>query len=219
MNNIIKNGLHIPFLFFVFNIFFHNSLISYTLMMKFFSINYYLNYRSSSSNLTFLQYQIKPWIRFTDTGYISTLIYYFYPHFFPIAFNIHFAITIGYWVIMFLFTISNVDIIHKDKFYYFNKFMSYKLHILPLFLLSYDFCSNSYLFDNNSLFYSVLWSVSWFLFILLPWKYFTNDSIYSIFDDDVPFSKKSTVVLSILALIYISNTIGINYSNYICSKN
>ena len=96
--------------------------------------------------------------------------------------------------------------------------MSYKLHILPLFLLSYDLCSNSYLFDNNSLFYSVLWSVSWVLFILLPWKYFTNDSIYSIFDDDVPFSKKSTVVLSILALIYISNTIGIHYSNYLCRK-
>lgn len=88
---------------------------------------------------------------------------------------------------MSIFSINDVDKIHKDKFYYFNNFMSYKLHILPLFLLSYDFCYNSFLFDNNSLFYSMLWTISWCLFILLPWKYFTNDSIYTIFDDNISF--------------------------------
>lgn len=86
MNNFIKNGVYIPLLFFPLNIFFDNILLSYTLMMKIFSVNYYLNYHSTSSNLTFIQSQIKPWIRFTDTGYISTLIYYFYTHFFPIYF-------------------------------------------------------------------------------------------------------------------------------------
>lgn len=219
MNNFIKNGVYIPLLFFPLNIFFDNILLSYTLMMKIFSVNYYLNYHSTSSNLTFIQSQIKPWIRFTDTGYIATLIYYFYPHFFPITFNIHFAVTIGYWGIMSIFSINDVDKIHKDKFYYFNKFMSYKLHILPLFLLSYDFCSNSFLFDNNSLFYSILWTISWCLFILLPWKYFTNDSIYTIFDDNISFFKKSVVVLFMLFLVSISNTTGISYSNYLCLTN
>ena len=218
MNNIFKNGLHIPLLYFAFNFFFENNLFSYTLMMKIFSINYYYNYYQSFNNLTFIQSQIKPWVRFTDTGYIATLIYYIYPDFFPIAFNIHFAICVGYWCIMTFFGISDVNSIKGENlYYYYQKMMSYLLHILPLILLSNDICLYKNMFDEKSLFYSLIWTTSWFIFVLVPWKIITKDSIYTIFNDNVSINKKIFVIIFMLSLINLSNNLAIMYSKYICN--
>ena len=218
MNNIFKNGLHIPILYFIFNFFLENDLFSYTLMMKIFSINYYYNYYKSFNKLTFIQSQIKPWVRFTDTGYIATLIYYFNPNFYPIAFNIHFTICIGYWCIMTFFGISDVDGIKGETFYYYyQKIMSYSLHLLPLIMLSKDLCIYQKLFDEKSLLFSTLWTISWFFFVLIPWKIITKDSIYTIFNDNVANSKKLFVIIFMLSLVNLSNNIGIMTSKYICN--
>ena len=121
---------------------------------------------------------------------------------------------------MTFFGISDVDGVKGETFYYYyQKTMSYLLHILPLILLSKDLCLYKNLFDEKSLFYSILWTISWFLLVLIPWKLITKDSIYTIFNDNVPNSKKIFVIIFMLSLVNLSNNLGITCSKYICNKN
>jgi len=218
MNTLFENGLHIPFLYFIFYLVTDHHLISYSLMMKLFSINYYYNFNEKFKSLTFIQSQIKPWVRFTDTGYIASLIYYMYPSFFPIAFNVHFTISIGYWCTMTFFKITDNDSFDKCSLFYnyFHKLMSYLLHTIPLALLFTDMCTYKNKFDDFSMYYSILWGISWIFFILIPWKYFTKDSIYTIFNDNVSINRKILIIFIMFSIINLSNNIGEQYCLYLC---
>ncbi len=114
--------------------------------------------------------------------------------------------------------ISDVDGFKSNNFYfYYQKTMSYLLHVLPLILLSKDLCLYKDLFNEKSLFISLVWTISWFLFILIPWKIITKDSIYSVFNNNVDLSKKIIVVILMLSLNNLSNNFGNTYSKYICN--
>ena len=157
------------------------------------------------------------------------MIYYFKPDTLPIAFNIIFSITLGYWI-MKLINHDNVNdldkidlgsIKHKKIIEFFIEFWTNFNHCIPflmfLLLTIYSHKRNAYdtdciinenIFNTNTLMYSFLWIYSWVIFILIPWVYITNDVVYPIFSHKNPLYKKILLIIIMKLSIFISNIIG-----------
>jgi hypothetical protein len=68
-------------------------------------------------------------------------------------------------------------------------------------------CVNEY--NNINLAYTYAWVYSWFVFIYIPWRIYTNDTVYSILD--LKQTPKPIMIVFIIALhliIYLSNITG-----------
>jgi hypothetical protein len=157
---------------------------------------------------------LKQFIRFTDTGHLASLIYFFYPAFFPVAFNVHGVITIGYWGGKILFNLKDVDDrISSDFFKKFENIWCYNNHLTPLLLfirelwIQPELCSMN-LFNNYDLYNSYLWLYSWFLFIYMPWRMITGDCTYSILSLETPIYKIEGFILFIHVLFLFLNMSG-----------
>jgi len=188
-NNIyIKNGFHIPIVYLGLWYFTNDFYLSTTIFFKLHIVNYYFwfehhyNYLPSPFNF------IKQFVRLTDSGFIASLIYYFYPAFFPIAHNVQFVISVGYWTGKLLFNMEETNEIQSPEIinWYIN-FISYLLHIVPYALLlgeirTFDQCHNY--FTLRDLLYSVNWLQYWFIYVYMPWRLITKDAIYSVISSD-----------------------------------
>jgi hypothetical protein len=164
--------------------------------------------------------QFKQFVRLTDSGHIVSFVYYFYPQFFPIAFNLHFIITLGYWYSVIVLKMSDTtEFIDGEYVVWFNNLWAYAVHGIPLVLLIRELMVQDvcyHYFTVNDLYYSYAWVYSWLLFVYLPWRYFTKDPVYSILDTNGPFSIKIKIFTIMNVALFISNIVGYYISQIIC---
>ena len=183
INKYIKNGFYVPFLQVVLWYFTQDVVLSHFIAMKIFSINYFFWFEHCYDYLPHPYNFLKQFIRFTDSGYIAFAIYYFYPDFYPIAHNVHFVITIGYWFAKIGLNMEDSDSIeHPDIIKWFETGWTNVNHILPYLLLvseirKIDLCNNY--FTWSDLYYSYIWGIIWFCCIYIPWRTITGDCVYS----------------------------------------
>ena len=121
----------------------------------------------------------------------------------------NFIVSISYWFLK-IYIINN----NKPKS---NTFL-YKLsdilcHGGISFLTTFTLLDNKINYFN--LIYTITLSIFWFLCILTPWCYFTNDNIYIFLNNDFSFIFKCCIILIILFMHFISCFSDIFISNYI----
>ncbi len=161
-------------------------------------------------------YKWKHMVRVTDTGFIANMIYYFYPYMLPLAFNIHFIITFGFWFAVLFLDMKELDMVEDDDIIpIFHNIHAILNHSISFVILFYQNMNHSYEFNGESLTLSYLWLYSWLVFVYIPWRALTGDIVYSFFD-----TKRSTikpVFMYVVAhiLIYISNELGKNTSGFL----
>ena len=214
---LIKNGFYIPFISHLLFLCNNDLFLTAIITMKMFPANFFfwfhhkLNYFSGPYRGF---NQIKQFIRFTDTGHIASFIYYFYPDFLPIAFNVHSIICIGYWYGKFVLKVADADMVSDPEYIFWfdqvwtsmNHGLANILLIREIYLNKYEICYNY--FTLNDLIYSYGWFYSWFLFIYLPWRYLTNDVVYDILGDKYLFSSKLKFAIVIHIIVLMSNSFG-----------
>lgn len=212
MHKLIKNGVYIPliqlFLYYSTKDYFLSTII----VQKLYVTNYYYHYEHLYHFVPHPYNWIKQFIRFTDTGHLVSFLYYFEPRFLSLAHNVHFMITFGYWVSKLCLGMIDVDDRDdKDTIVWFEKYWSYSNHGLVYALLSYkvwndDTCSTY--FSVTDLQYTYAWLYAWFVFIYIPWRYFTGDSVYSVLDINSSIKTKLTIFIMMNSFVYLSNYIG-----------
>ena len=218
----IKNGFYIPPLFILLCVSLNQIFLPLIICLKLCSVNYYYwfshmyDFKFSNKNYNIL----KQMVRFTDTGHIASFIYYFYPNFLPIAFNIHFIITIGYWGGKLCFDLHDFESYRDtDIIIWFTEIWAVLNHGMGLLCLTWfiinDQTCNDY-FDNSTITYTYYWIYTWFLLIYLPWRFRTGDVLYSILSNESTTINKISYVLLIHILVIISNTLGYFLQNNEC---
>ena len=164
--------------------------------------------------------QLKQFVRLTDSGHIVSFVYYFYPPFFPIAFNIHFIITLGYWYSVIVLKMSDTtEVIDDEYIVWFNNLWAYAVHAVPIVLLIRELILQDVCvvyFTTNDLYYSYVWVYSWLFLVYAPWRYYTKDPVYSILDANGPFSIKIKIFTIMNVAVFVSNIIGYFISHTIC---
>ena len=221
----IKNGVYIPFLhvalFYLTNNLFLSSIIS----IKLYPANYYFIFYKYYQYANFPKWigMLKQFVRFTDTGHIASFIYFFYPEFFPLAFNIHFFITFGFWGSVFFFNMRDLDDRYSPEIMTkYATLWSAHNHIVPFTLFVREFfihpelCNYS-LFSANNLLHSYQWLYGWIIFIYIPWRMITGDCVYSVLSFDTPIKKFVKLILFVHTLFIFSNMTGSLLQQTICS--
>jgi hypothetical protein len=209
----LQNGLYIPFVFGSIYVLSNHFFLSSIVSLKLYSTNYFYWFNDcySFKNIPRKYNWVKQFIRFTDTGHIASFLYYFFPSFLPVAFNVHFLITLGYWTGKVYFGMKDCDSLYDKRIIknVENTFCSLN-HSLPLMMLIYEIKLNpSYAtFDLENLFYSYLWGYSWILFIYIPWVYLTNDYVYNVLYPNVPLETKVFYIFILHIFSFLSNILG-----------
>jgi len=224
----LKNGMFLPFLF-IFLFYKTNHLfLSSIITLKLYPTNYffwfYKSYYYIKPPYQFYN-QIKQFVRLTDTSHLASFIYYYYPPFFPIAFNIHFIITVGYWTGKILLNAKDSDDIgyEYEYVYWYNNTLVYLIHGFPLVLLVRELyitpqstqCYNY--FTNADLMYTYLWGTMWIVFIYIPWRFITNDPVYTFLSKETPFFTKFLVIYMMYFFAFMSNDIGFLLNKMLCN--
>ena len=205
-NLIISNGIYIMVICGYYSLYY--PLFSLYVFLKAMSTNHYINYCHLYPNPQL--YRWKHLIRLTDTGHIANFLFYYHPEYLPLCHNVLFTIFAGYYASKILFSMEDKD----DKYDTgkLNKQIWFIVgeinHLVPYSIIFYYNTQQKYLFDNTNLLYSFGWVYSWLIFIYIPWRLYTNDSVYSVWDTSVPFKMKFAVFAMIHFIIYIGNTIG-----------
>ncbi len=115
-------------------------------------------------------------------------------------------VTIGYWLL----------IKHSDNnmpkynviFYNISNFMH---HGGLLLLFSPSILYNP--FSICSIYLSIIFSLGWLLFIILPWYYFTGDSVYTFLDKNIEIYIKMNCFLIMLFINIFTGILGSFISN------
>jgi hypothetical protein len=220
----IRNGLYIPFLHIYIYYITNNLFLSTIIALKIYSANYfywfshYYKYKNIPKKLYFL----KQFVRFTDTGHIVSFIYFLNPKFYPIAYNIHFIITFGYWIGKLCFKIEDKDDLNiSENIKIFENVWSYSNHLIPLILLVRELwikpeLCNYNIFIFKDLYFSYLWLYTWYYCIYTPWNLITKDYVYNVFSPKTPIKYKIYTILFMHILILISNKTGKVLQNIRC---
>lgn len=212
----IKNGVYIPFLHVALYYLTNNLFLSTIIAAKLYPANYYFIFYNHYQYRNFPKWfgMLKQFVRFTDTGYIASFIYFFYPDFFPVAFNIHFVITFGFWGSIFFFNMRDLDDrYHAEIMTNYATLWSFHNHIFPFvlfvreLLIHPELCRYS-LFNMNNLLYSYQWIYGWLFFIYMPWRMITGDCLYSMLSYHVPIKKLLAFILFIHSLFIAANMSG-----------
>jgi len=211
---ILKNGFYIPFLF---PIVYHSTqhiLLSTTITLKLFPANYMFWYSHKFDYLfADRRYnQIKQFVRFTDTGYLASVLAH---HYLPIAFNVHFAITFGYWIAKLALGLDDVDRTNGPTYSMnYERFWGALIHGIPLIVLIYSLSTQEYeyvcpdYFSPRDLTISWAWLWIWFFAVYIPWNIRTGDPVYSFMGWNVPIMYKLAVFLLMHLLLGVSNVVG-----------
>jgi len=203
-----NNGYHIIALTCIFMYF--NIIGSIFFFLKAYSLNYYLNFSHLYKDPHIHQW--KHMIRLTDSGHIANILVFFNKAFLPLAFNLHFVIMIVYYGSYWLLNMKDLDTIeNKNIDTGLMNFHQNINHFVPFFIMVFYLLITEFdkpIFTNETFFYSVMWALCWFLFIALPWKYFTGDSIYSVLSDDTPIFIKIGLICVTISVLFIANYLG-----------
>jgi hypothetical protein len=220
----IKNGFHLPLLGYLLYMLTSDSFVTVSVVLKLYSTNYFFWFcdRYTYVKKPYEKYnQLKQFVRLTDTGHLASMIYYFYPAFYPVAFNIHGFITIGYWTGKLLYDMPDSDsIIVSDSEYivWINDAITHSIHGLPITMMIYrHFQSGScYDFDLESVYYTYLWIYTWLISIYFPWRYFTGDAVYSVLDSNTSLRTMIGFVLLCFCIPFVTNSLGYAMNNVLC---
>ena len=221
----IKNGLYIPFLHVALIYLTNNLFLSSIIASKLYPGNYYFVFYNHYQYRNFPKWVgiLKQFVRFTDSGHIASFIYFFYPEFFPLAFNVHFFITFGFWGSAFFFNMRDLDDrYHPEIMTKFGTLWSAYNHLVPFLLFVREFfihpelCSYS-LFTLDNLFHSYQWLYTWIIFIYIPWRMITGDCVYSVLSYDTPMKNFVALLLFTHSLFIFSNMSGALLQYNICN--
>lgn len=147
-NIYIKNGCYVPFVYLGLWYFTGNFYLSTIISLKLHTINYYFWFEHHYKFLPSPYNSLKQFVRLTDSGVIASFIYYFYPAFFPIAHNVQFLVTLGYWMGKIMYNMEETNEIRSPEIMqWYMDLCTYLLHILPYVLLvreihTFDQCHN-----------------------------------------------------------------------------
>ena len=217
---ILKNGYYVPFLFpIILYPLTQNVLLSATITLKMFPANYMFWYsRKFDYMFADREYnQIKQFVRFTDTGYLASILAILYPTYVPLAFNIHFAITFGYWIAKIALGLDDVDKTNGPEYDVdFERLWGGLIHGLPLIILTYNLVLTNtreedtcpYYFSHRDLIVSYAWLWTWFFAVYIPWCIRTGDPVYSFMDTKIPIVFKIAGFVLMHGLLGISNVVG-----------
>ena len=215
---ILKNGFYIPFLFPVFYYATHNIFFATNATLKLYPTNYFFWYSHKLeyyfANRSFNQ--LKQFVRFTDTGYFALILVVQSPHYRPLAFNIHFVITFGYWIAKCILRLDDVDRTNESSYSVrYDYLWSALIHGLPLILLARsliidnredDMCPNYFSIQDLRL--SYIWCWTWLFCIYIPWRLRTGDPVYSFMEWRLPHIHKFAGGVLVYILLGISNSLG-----------
>lgn len=208
-----KNGYYIPpihaFLYYMTG----DIFLSTAIAMKIYPANYFYWFGENYEYFSNRRYNwIKQFVRLTDTGYLASFIYILYPQFLPIAYNVHFVITTGYWLGKISFNMNHIDLLDlPDLNRSFELTWSNFNHGLPLVLLTYrlitsDICYEQFTLEHLK--WSYYWMYTWLFVIYLPWRLTTGDCVYGILSYETPLKKKILFITLIHGLVILGNSIG-----------
>ena len=210
---LIKNGVHITILHALFILFNFYPFLTTTICLKLYTTNYFYWFGHNYAYFKNKKFNfIKQFVKFTDFGHTASLIYFFYHPFLPIAHNIHFIITLVYWIAIFRGVQDTSDIDHPHIIQWYINFWSAQSHIVPYLMILKEIKNSEsvVVFDNHSLILSYLWMYFWGIFIYSPWRLLTKDSVYSNLKESVPYF--GIIVTHLFCVL--ANYVG-NYCNQI----
>jgi hypothetical protein len=130
----------------------------------------------------------------------------------PLAFNIHFAITFGYWIAKGVLGLDDVDHANGPEYDIgYEMLWGALIHGAPLAILlqkmivtsNFDTCP--YYFSPQT---SYLWLWVWGLFVYTPWRIRTGDTVYSFMDPKTSVVVKIGGIVLVHGLLAISNVLG-----------
>jgi hypothetical protein len=208
----IKNGYYIPFVHLGLYLASQEVFISTEIALKMYPANYFSWFGEHYDYLPKNWNWCKQFIRFTDTGYLASFIYIFYPAFFPVAYNVHFGITAGYWSGRLILGMDDKDILDNPAIdHRFESLWSAAVHGVPLILLTYRLVTSTECHDYftyTDMMYSYGWNHTWLLCVYVPWCIYTGDPVYTILANETPLKTKVLFMLSMYFLVAFSNTFG-----------
>lgn len=227
ISTILKNGYYIPFLFPLVYYYTTHLLLSTTITLKMFPANYMFWY-SHKFNYGFADRrynQIRQIVRFTDTGYLVSVLAVASPSYIPLAYNIHFAITFGYWIAKYTMGLDDIDRTNGPTYDIgYEKFWGALIHGTPLAILLQKILTDTsqrdicpYYFSPRDLMMSYAWLWVWFFGVYIPWRIRTGDPVYSFMDNKVHFAYKFAVFVLMHGLLATSNITG-RYINEVANR-
>jgi hypothetical protein len=184
IQSVFKNGYYIPVIHALLYIITDDLFLSSMIAMKLYPANYFYWFSNRYSYLPKHNW-VKQFIRFTDTGHLISLLYYLNPDFLPMAFNIHFVITLGYWGGRILFQIEDCDQIENIELNPdFERCWVRLGHILPVILLANRLVHRPVCmsYSMNELWWTYSWMWVWLTCVYLPWRLYTKDIVYSVLE-------------------------------------
>ena len=210
----VKNGLYLPFVKILLYFGTGDLFLSTIIIQKAYVANYYYHFEHLYHYVPHPHNWIKQFVRYTDTGHIASFLYYFYPEFVGISHNVHFTITAGYWFGRLVLNLQDQDSKKDDEIIDWfsnmwtcgNHGLAYSMILYRMIYLPLDSYDES--FTTSDLYYSYVWLYSWFIFIYIPWRVITGDSVYSVVAYDSPITHKIIIFITMNGLIYLGNSFG-----------
>jgi hypothetical protein len=209
---VIKNGYYIPLLYPIVHLFTGDAFLATIITLKAFPANYYFWFEDQYHFLPRGYNWIKQIIRFTDTGHIVSFMVWYNPEYLPLAFTVHFVITLGFWSGKIFMGMEDVDQrVIPDIDHVFETLWSAANHGLVLFILAYRIITANETcipFTLTELANAYAWIYKWFVFIYIPWRMYTGDMVYSLLDYKKDIKKALQFVTLVHSLFILGHGIG-----------
>jgi len=220
----IKNGFYIPFSYLLLLLLTQNFFLSTIIAVKLYPANHWYWFSDSYSygNIPKQYNWVKQFVRMTDTGHLVSLLYLMDRSYLPLAHNVHFFITAGYWTGRIIGSQDQDQLLEKPDsgiIRWHETAWSSFCHGLPylLFLRELVLSKQCYVFGWHNLWVSYRWNYLWLFMVYLPWRLYTGDIIYSIFhiNEDRQKQIKFFVFLHLITLL--SNITGYLLTRLLCT--
>ena len=221
---VVKNGYYVPPLALAIYSLTQNLYLASAVGLKLCSLNYYCWYWTEFD----YRFQDRRWnimkqmVRFTDTGHLVNALYLLSGpsgdgrgevDMWPLAFNVHFIVTFGYWTARLLFGMK--DTLPDDKEYdvVFEDAWVSLVHGWHFVLLIFELRNRMMASTDTCLYYGKPvdawsawgWLLVWFSCVYIPWWTRTGDPIYSVMDRKSAIAVRVGVGLFVQVLAFVGN--------------
>lgn len=225
---IFKNGYYLVMIYPIVLEKTNSHILAWAFTHKALAINYYIHFGHIHENRKGILQVLKPFVRFTDTGFILAILYHMYPtYLFHVTHNVQFSITLGYWGTRAIFNMKDADSvvaengIHPDTLQINHTFVdlwSHLNHIIPYYLVIVNMLSCDYNdFNNTHLLTTFSVIYAWFILIWIPWFATTGDLVYSVLDFRKSLSTPIYTFIFMHIVLYSSNIFGSFIQTNICN--
>jgi len=223
--NYIKNGLYIPIVYIGLLFLTENLFLSTVITVKLYPANhwYWFSHTYSYNNIPKQYNFVKQFVRMTDTGHLVSLLYLMDSSYLPLAHNVHFFITIGFWTGKVMGSFDQDVLIQKPDsgmIHWYQTVWSSVSHGLPylLFLREIWISDQCFVFDMHTLWISYRWIYVWLVTVYIPWRFYTGDVIYTILDIQEDRMKQMKFIGGLHLGLIVANIVGYMLTAGICVK-